>query len=107
LVRVRFKDERGEAEVSQWTLGSGGSRGTQGTFPYPSRDGGEGREEAVHMSTGVTYVTKKHFLLVKGTLTHLTLCIIRGGARRGGGEGRYGPGEAEGWCLKSEIGVSR
>ena len=44
------------------------------------------------MSTGVTYVTEKQFLLVEGTLTYLTLCIIRGGARRGGGEGQYGPG---------------
>jgi len=44
------------------------------------------------MPTGVTYVTEKHFVLVKGTLTHLALCIIRGGAGRGGGEGWYGPG---------------
>jgi len=36
LVRFRVKDRRGEAEVSQWTLGPrGGRRGTQGTFPYP------------------------------------------------------------------------
>ena len=69
-----------------------GRRNIQGTFPYPSRDGGEGGEESVHMPTGVTYVTEKQFFLVKGTLTHLTLCIIRGGAGRGGGEGRYGPG---------------
>jgi len=44
------------------------------------------------MQTGVTYVTEKHFFLVKGTLTQLALCIIRGGAGRGGDEGRYGPG---------------
>jgi len=44
------------------------------------------------MLTGVTYVTKKNFFLVKRNLTHLALCIIRGGAGRGGGEGRYGPG---------------
>jgi len=61
-------------------LGWGDRRGAHGTFPYPSRDGGEGGEEAVHMPTGVAYVTKKHFFLVRGTLTHLALCIIRGGA---------------------------
>ena len=42
---------------------------------------------ALHMSQ------KSIFFLVKGTLTvtHLALCIIRGGAGRGGGEGWYGP----------------
>jgi len=46
------------------------------------------------MPTCVTYVTEKHFFLVnlKGTLTHLSLFIVRGGAGRGGGEGRYRPG---------------
>jgi len=44
------------------------------------------------MLNGVTYVTEKHSFLVKGTLTHLVLCIIRGGAGRGGGQGQYGPG---------------
>jgi len=44
------------------------------------------------MPTGFTYVTEKHFFLVKGALTHLTLRIIRGGAGRGGFEGQYGPG---------------
>ena len=34
------------------------------------------------MPTGVTYVTKKHSFLVKGTLTHLALRIIRGGLAR-------------------------
>jgi len=52
------------------------------------------------LPTGVTYVTEKHFLIVKGTLTHLTLCIIRGKAGRGGGEGWYGPGR--GWGLVFE-----
>ena len=47
LVRVRVKDRRGETKVSQWTLGEGGRRGTQGTFPNPSRDGGEGGEEVL------------------------------------------------------------
>ena len=55
-----------------------GRSGAQGTFPYPSRDGGEGGEEWVHMATGVTYVTEKHSFLVKGTLTHLALCISEG-----------------------------
>jgi len=57
----------------------GGRRVTQGTFPYPSRDGGEGGKEAVHMPTGVTHVIEKHYFLVKATLTHLALCVIRGG----------------------------
>jgi len=48
----------------------------------------EGGEEAA----GVTYVTEKHIFLVKGTLTHLALCIIRGAAGRGGGGGGTGPG---------------
>ena len=69
--------------------GMRGRRGAQGTIPYPSRDGGEGGEEAGHMPTGVTYVTEKHSFLVKGTLA---LRIIRGGAGKGGDEGRYGPG---------------
>jgi len=69
-----------------------GRRGTQGIFPYPSRDGGEGGEEAVHMQTSVTYVTKKRFFLAKENLTHLALCIIRRRAGRGGGGGLYGPG---------------
>jgi len=56
--------------------------------------GGEGGEEAGHVPTGVTYVTEKHSFLVKGTLTHLALRIIRGGAGKGGNEGRYGPGRA-------------
>ena len=52
-----------------WERGSGGvavdpgMRGQEGCtrdFPYPSRDGGEGREEAVHMPTGVTYVTERY-----------------------------------------------
>jgi len=66
--------------------------GAQGTFPYPSRDGGEGGEEAGHVPTSVTYVTEKHSFLVKGTLTHLALRIIRGGLGKGGNEGRYGSG---------------
>ena len=45
LGRVRVKDGRGEAEVSQWTLGRGGRRGTQGTFPHTSWDGSEGVEQ--------------------------------------------------------------
>jgi len=44
------------------------------------------------MPTGVTYVTEKHFSLVKGTLTHLALRIIRGEAGKGGDEGQYRPG---------------
>ena len=33
LIRVRFKDGRGEAEVSQWTLGAGGVH--KGLFHIP------------------------------------------------------------------------
>jgi len=77
-----------------------------GKFPYPSRDGGEGGQEAVHIPTGITYVTEKHYYLVKGTLTHLALCIIRGGAGRGGGEGRSRERLRVG-VWKSEIEVSR
>ena len=69
-----------------------GRRGTQGTFSYPGRDGSEGGEEAVLMPAGVTYVTKKHFFLVKGAVTHLILGIIREGTGRGGGKRVCGPG---------------
>ena len=44
------------------------------------------------MPAGVTYVTEKHFFLVKGAVTHLTLGIIREGTGRGGGERVCGPG---------------
>jgi len=67
-------------------------RGTQGTFPYPGRDGSEWGEDAVHMPAGVTYVAEKHFFLVKGAVTHLALGIIREGTGRGGGERVCGPG---------------
>jgi len=43
-------------------------------------------------SAGVTYVTEKHFFLVKGAETHLTMCIIREGTGRGEGERVCGPG---------------
>jgi len=72
--------------------GMRGQGGCKGTFPYSSRDGGEGGEEAAHVPTGVTYVKEKHSFLVKGTLTHLTLRIIRGGDGKGENEGRYGSG---------------
>ena len=83
------------------------------TSPYPSCNGCEGGEEAVHIPTDVTYVTENHFLLVTRTLKHLALCMIgcfyyfvknslesflealcariRRGAGRGGGLGRYRP----------------
>ena len=40
--------------------GMRGQGGAQGTFPYPSRDGGEGGEEAGHVPTGVTLVLVCH-----------------------------------------------
>jgi len=52
------------------------------------------------MRTCVTYVTEKHYFLVEGTLTHLALRIIRGGADKGGNWGRQGPGELEDRCLE-------
>ena len=48
------------------------------------------------MPTVATYVTEKHSFLVKGAVTHLTLCIIRGGFGRGGGERQCGPGKGSG-----------
>jgi len=48
------------------------------------------------MPTDVAYVIDKHNFLVRGTLTHLALCIIRGGAGRGEDGGRYGPGRGGG-----------
>jgi len=80
-----------------WGRGSGGvvvdpgwgnKKVAQGTS-YPSRDGGEGGEKAGHMPTGVTYVTEKLSFLVKGTLTHLALRVIRGGAGKGGNDLLY------------------
>jgi len=44
------------------------------------------------MTTDITYFTEKHFFLVKGAVTHLTLRIIREGTVRGGGERVCGPG---------------
>jgi len=44
------------------------------------------------MPAGVTYVTEKHFFLVKRAVTHLALGIIREGTSRGGGERVCGPG---------------
>ena len=65
-----------------------GMRGQEG---YTGTRDSEGADEAVHIPTGVAYVTEKHFFLVKATLTHLALCILGGGAGKGGGEGQYGP----------------
>ena len=48
------------------------------------------------MPAGVTYVTEKHFFLVKRAVTHLTLGIIREGTGRGGGERVCGPGRGLG-----------
>ena len=90
-----------QSQAEGWERRSGdvaghrGIRGQEGytrTFPYPRRDVSEGWEEGVHMPTGVTYVTEKHFFLVKRAVTHLTLGIIREGTGRGGGERVCGPG---------------
>ena len=55
-----------------------------------------GRRQSIYMPTSVTYVTEKHFFLVKGAVTHLTLCIIREENDRGGGERQCGPGKGSG-----------
>jgi len=74
-----------------WDEGAGGVH--KGHFHIPAGMVVRGWSRS-HMPTCVTYVTEKHFFLVnlKGTLTHLSLFIVRGGAGRGGGEGRYRPG---------------
>jgi len=51
----------------------------EGVHKYPSWDGSEGGEEAVHIPTGVTYVTEKQFFLVKGTSTHWHCMSSEGG----------------------------
>ena len=74
-------------------MGEGRRRCRSG--PWDEGAGGvhkEGGEEAAHVPTGVTYVAEEHSFLVKGTLAHLALCIIRGEAVQGGNEGRYGCG---------------
>jgi len=43
------------------------------------------------MLAGVTYVTEEQFFFVRGTLIHLALGILGGGAAKGIGEGWYGP----------------
>ena len=75
-----------------WDEGTGGVH--EGHFNIPA--GMVVRGGRRPYATGVTYVTEKHsFLrLVKGTLAHLALRIIRGGADKGGNEGRCGPGRA-------------
>jgi len=64
----------------------------KGNFHIPDRMVVRGGEETGHVTTGVTYVTEDHSFLVKGTLTHLALCVLGGGTGKRGGEGRYGPG---------------
>ena len=39
-------------------------------------DGGKGWAEVVHMPFCVTYVTKKHLMFVKPTLTYLAVNIV-------------------------------
>jgi len=51
--------------------------------------------------TGVTYVTEKHSILVKGTLTHLALRILRGGLTREEMRDGTGPGDLEDRCLEN------
>jgi len=75
-----------------WDEGAGGVN--KGHFHIPAGMVVMGGGGAVHVPTGVKCFIEKHFFLVKGTLTHLALCIVRGGASRGGDEGLYGPGGA-------------
>ena len=60
---------------------------------------GEGWEKAVHMPSGVAYVTQEHLVFVKRTLTYLALGVVRWGGERtsvggGGNEGDGGLGKA-------------
>jgi len=63
-------------------------------------NGSEGWEEAVHIPTGLTYVTEEHFFSSK-RLCHTWHWVSSEGwlARKEGRDGT-GPGEAEGWCFK-------
>ena len=65
--------------MSHGNLGSGSRGGTYWTLPHPSCDGSEGGKEQVNMSAGITNITEKHFLFVKGALTYSTLGILGGG----------------------------
>jgi len=79
--------------MSQCTVHKGAGGVHKGHFHIPAgmvvRGGGR---QSIHMPTCVTYVTEKNFSLVKGAVTHLTLCIIREEAGRKGGERVCGPG---------------
>jgi len=52
------------------------------------------------MPTGVAYVTEEHSFLVKGTLAHLALRIIRGGAGKEEMRDGTGPVDREERCLE-------
>jgi len=72
---------------------------TQRALPESMWNSGEGWEKAVHMPSGVAYVTQEHLVFVKGTLTYLALGVVRWGGkrtsgRRGGNEGDRGLGKA-------------
>jgi len=77
--------------VFSQSQGQGWERGSGGVAEH-CRIRGQEWDQAAHTPAGVTYVTEKHFFLVKGAVTHLTLCIIREGTGRGGGERVCGPG---------------
>ena len=66
---------------------------TQRALPESMRDSGEGWEKAVHMPSGVAYVTQKHLVFVKGALTYLALGVVRWGGKRASGEGGRNEGE--------------
>ena len=76
VIRVEIENRGRKANVSCYCLGWEVARGAQGAFPGPIWDGGKGWEKAVHMPSCVTYVTKKHFMFVKRTLTYLAVNII-------------------------------
>jgi len=66
-------------------------RGTYRAFPGLSWDGGKVWEEAVHMPSCVTYLTKQHFMFLKRTLPHLAVSTIWGRGEQGsGGKGGRG-----------------
>ena len=66
---------------------------TQRALPESMRDSGEGWEKAVHMPSGVAYVTQKHLVFVKGALTYLALGVVRWGGKRASGKGGRNEGE--------------
>ena len=67
--------------------GVGGGAGGIGGISESMWDSGKGWEKAVHMPSCVTYVTEKHLVFVKWTLTYLTMDVVRWGGKGASGKG--------------------